>query len=108
MQAFCLSPLLNACVPVHAGSRPVILTMGIFMLINLIAGCMIADIPGGGDPLTDPSAYKTLRSPVPSAPGGKPLPTPVPALSPLPDRLRWALLPSHPHVLLIKTPAQWQ
>eukprot|EP00873_Tetraselmis_striata_P041976 jgi/Tetstr1/462240/TSEL_000638.t1 len=89
--SFAVGALVVACVTGYMidsiGSRPVILTMGIFMLINLIAGCMIADIPGGGDPLTDPSAYKTLRSPVPSAPGGKPLPTPVPALSPLPDRL---------------------
>ena len=36
--------------------------MGVFSLFSCIAGFMISDTPGGGDPLTDPSAYKTLKA----------------------------------------------
>ncbi len=44
------------------GSRIVIFVMGLFSLFSCVAGLMISDTPGGGDPLTEPSAYKTLKA----------------------------------------------
>lgn len=34
--------------------------MGSFSLLSCMAGFLISDTPGGGDPLSDPSAYKKL------------------------------------------------